>query len=206
MTHPVWSYFEWWRERDMTPVFAYHKRVARLLQSRRPPSLWLFKAPHHKFHLDALVAAYPNARFIMTHRDPGKVIPSYASLVSSVWPAGTAKRHDMTEVGPRIHHHLHRGMQRALASRDRLGEDRFVDIHHPDLNRDPLGMLAKIYDFLGLELTGAMCDSVTAWLTKHRSGAHGEHRYTAEQFGLTAAAIRSDFDFYINRFGIKTGD
>ena len=27
--------------------------------SRRPPELWLFKAPHHKFHLEALSRAYP---------------------------------------------------------------------------------------------------------------------------------------------------
>jgi Sulfotransferase domain. len=206
MTLPVWQYFEWWRERDMAPVFAYHRRVTQLLQSRRPPSLWLFKAPHHKFHLDALIAAYPNARFVMTHRDPAKVIPSYTSLVTNVWPKGTAERHDMAVAGTQVHRHLLRGMEKALASRDRIGEDRFVDVHHTDLNRDPLGTLARIYDFLGMELTEDMKASVIRWLGKHRSGAHGEHRYTAEQFGLTDAQIREDFGFYIDRFGIDAGN
>ena len=206
MTLPVWSYFDWWRTADMRPVFRYHRRVVQLLQSRRPPNLWLFKAPHHKFHLDALVEAYPNARFIMTHRDPAKVVPSYTSFVSSIWPGNTASRHDPHTIGPAISKHLRVGMERALASRDRIGEDRFIDIHHPDLNRDPQGTLTRIYDFLGLELTQAMRDSVTAWLAKHRSGAHGQHRYTAEQYGLTNAGIRADYDFYIRRFGVQTGD
>ena len=74
----------------LTPTFAYHRRVVKLLQSRRPPDLWLFKAPHHKFHLEAIVAAYPDVRFVMTHRDPAKVVPSYASLVSTIFPARKA--------------------------------------------------------------------------------------------------------------------
>ncbi|CAN5246398.1 sulfotransferase [soil metagenome] len=206
LTLPVWSYFDWWRDADLRPVFAYHRRVVQLLQSRRPPNLWLFKAPHHKFHLDALVAAYPDARFIMTHRDPAQVVPSYISFVSSIWPAGAGARHDPVMMGERLERHLRIGMERAIAARDRIGDDRFIDVHHHDLNQDPLGTLDRIYRFLGLDLTSTMRDAVSHWLATHRSGAHGEHRYTPEQYGLTAAGIREDFDFYIKRFGVKTGD
>lgn len=205
MTLPVWSYFDWWRDADMRPVFAYHRRVAQLLQSRRPPNLWLFKAPHHKFHLDALVAAYPDAKFIMTHRDPAKVVPSYTSFVSSIWPEGALAQQNPLMMGPYIERHLRIGMERAIAARERIGEDRFIDIHHHDLNRDPMGTLQRIYGFLGIDLTQSMRDAVTQWLATHRSGAHGEHHYTPEQYGLTAAGIRADFDFYIKRFGVKTG-
>lgn len=205
MTLPVWSYFDWWRDADMRPAFAYHRRMAKLLGSRCPPNLWLFKAPHHKFHLEAVVNAYPHARFIMTHRDPAKVVPSYCSLVTNVWPKGTAERHDPHDVGRRISRHLHVGVERAMAARQRIGDERFIDIHHTDLNRDPLGTLRRIYDFLGLELTEAMRSSVTNWLTLHRSGAHGEHRYTAEQYGLSETTLRSEFDSYIEHFDVRTG-
>ena len=40
------------------------------------------------------------------------------------------------------------------------------------------------------------------WHEANRSGAHGTHRYTAEQFGLSAAQLRSDYDFYIRHFDI----
>jgi hypothetical protein len=204
MTLPVFGYFDWWRTADMHACFAYHRRVVKLLQLRRPPNLWLFKAPHHKFHLDALVAAYPNAKFIMTHRDPAKVVPSYTSLVTTnVWPKGTMERHDPKEVGAYISNHLRVGMERAIESRKRIGEDRFIDIHHHDLNRDPIGTLEQIYAFLGLDLRQDMRVSVTNWITANRTGAHGEHRYTPEQFGLTADQIRSDYDFYIKRFDVR---
>jgi hypothetical protein len=47
MTLPVWSYHAWWRAADLTQTYVYHRRVCQLLQSRRPPNLWLFMAPHH---------------------------------------------------------------------------------------------------------------------------------------------------------------
>jgi hypothetical protein len=204
MTLPVFGYFDWWRTADMHSCFAYHRRVVKLLQSMRRPNRWLFKAPHHKFHLDALVTAYPNARFIMTHRDPANVVPSYTSLVTtSVWPRGTMEHHDPKWVGPYISKHLRVGMERAIESRKRIGEDRFLDIHHHDLNQDPIGTLERVYQFLGLEFRQDMRDSVRNWITVNRSGAHGAHRYTPEQFGLTAEQIRADYDFYIKRFGVR---
>lgn len=40
------------------------------------------------------------------------------------------------------------------------------------------------------------------WYADNRSGAHGEHRYTPEQFGLSTAQLLADYDFYIERFGV----
>ncbi len=206
MTMPVFGYMDWWRESDQRATFAYHRRVVQLLQSGGGSKSWLFKAPHHKFHLDALLTAYPEARFIMTHRDPAKVVPSYTSLVMrGVWDAETSARHDPREVGPYVSMHLRRGMERAIAARDRIGEDRFIDIHHHDLNADPHGTLERIYAFLGMELRPALHHALDTWLLKHRSGTHGDHRYTAEEYGLTEQAIRADYGFYIDRFNIRTG-
>ena len=57
------------------PVYGYHALVARRRRDRRlrvppagrasccsrerPPDLWLFKAPHHNFHLEAIVVGLP---------------------------------------------------------------------------------------------------------------------------------------------------
>jgi hypothetical protein len=86
-TLPVYGYHAWWRDADSTEAFAYHRRAVKLLQSQRPPYLWLFKSPHHKFHLEALLSAYPDTRFIMTHRDPAQAVTSYASFVSHLFPS-----------------------------------------------------------------------------------------------------------------------
>lgn len=202
-TYPVTSYHDWWRQTDMTSAYAYHRRVAQLLQSRRPPNRWLFKAPHHKFHLEALVKAYPDIRFIMTHRDPAKSVPSYASFVSAIFPPGSSAAADPVKFGQHVANHLRDGMERAMAARARLGEHRFLDIHHQDFTRDAEGSLKRAYDFLGLELRPRVRDAMLRWQAENHSGAHGGHRYTAEQFGLSKARLHADFDFYIRRFDIR---
>jgi hypothetical protein len=205
LTMPVFGYFDWWREADHRATFAYHRRVTTLLQSGGGSRFWLFKAPHHTFHLDALLTAYPDARFVMTHRDPARVVPSYTSLVMrGVWGPETSARHDPRDVGRYISMHLRRGIEQALATRDRIGEDRFIDIHHHDFNSDPHGTLERIYAFLGIGLKPEMHAAADRWLRRHRSGAHGDHAYSPEEFGLTADGIRSDYAFYIERFGVRT--
>ncbi len=202
MTLPVYRYQAWWREADLTPTYHYHRRVVKLLGSRRPPDLWLFKAPHHKFHLEALVSAYPDIRFVMTHRDPGKVVPSYASIVSAILPPAEGER-DLRRLGREISEHLRIGMEHAIAARTRIGDDRFLDVHQRQLAVDPVGAVRRVYAWLGLELTPAVERAIDAWHGANRPGAHGTHRYTAEQFGLDAAQIRSDYDFYIRHFDVE---
>ncbi len=177
--------------------------MAKLLASHRPPHRWLYKAPHHKFHLDAVVAAYPDARFVMTHRDPAKSVPSYASLVSSIFPtAASPAGHDLTRLGPEVSNHLREGMEHAIEARARIGEDRFLDVHHEDLNADPMGTVARVHEFLGLELDAASERVIDEWQRENRTGARGSHRYTPEQFGLSADRIRDEYDFYIRRFDV----
>jgi hypothetical protein len=202
MTLPVYGYHAWWRKADLTDTYRYHRRVVQLLQSRRPPDRWLFKAPHHKFHLEAVVAAYPDVRFVMTHRDPARVVPSYASIVSAILPAPDGER-DLRRLGHEICNHLCEGMGNAIAARARIGEERFLDVHHPALIADPMGELHRIYEWLGLELRRPVEVAMGDWQEANRSGAHGAHRYTAERYGLSDAQVRSDYDFYIRRFDVQ---
>jgi hypothetical protein len=200
-TVPVYGYHAWWRSTDMTSAYEYHRRVVKLLQSRRPPDLWLFKAPHHNFHLDAIVSAYPDARFVVTHRDPVKAVPSWASIVAAILPPSAGER-DRRRLGREAAEHLRVGVERAIAARARLGEERFLDVHHRELVADPFATLRRIYAFLGLELRPAVEQSIRHWHQANRTGAHGTHRYTAEQFGLSDAQLRADFEFYTRHFDI----
>jgi Sulfotransferase family len=204
-TLPVFGYHAWWRRADLGPAYRYHRRVVQLLQSRRPPDLWLFKAPHHKFHLEAIAAAYPDVRFVMTHRDPAKVVPSYVSTVSTFFPPAAGER-DMVRLGREVSEHLRIGMENAIAARRRLGEDRFVDVHHRRLADDPIGTLRHVYSAVGLEWRPAVEASVVEWQARNKPGAHGSHRYTPEQYGLSAAQIRADYDFYIRYFDVTVED
>ena len=201
-TLPVYGYHEWWRHADMTSTFEYHERVVKLLQSRRPPDLWLFKAPHHNYCLEAIASAYPEVKFVMTHRDPAKSVPSWASLVSSIFPAPDGDR-DMIRLGHEVSNHLRVGVANAIDARSRLESSRFLDVHHRQLVQDPMGTVRRVYEFLELELVPSVEQTISDWQQANGSGVHGAHHYTAEQFGLSAEQIRSDYDFYLQHFDIE---
>jgi hypothetical protein len=204
LTLPVWNYRRWWRQADMRPGFAYHRRIIRLLQSRRPPNRWLFKAPAHNFHLEALFAAYPDARVIITHRDPAKAVPSAVSFVSAVQPPDL--KIDPHEFG-RLHAEMMRvSVQRSMEARARIGEDRFLDVHHRDFVADPFGTLERVYAFQDRELRPETRRKMETWHAENRAGAHGSHRYTLEQFGLNKGRIREEFADYIKRYDVPLED
>jgi hypothetical protein len=201
-TLPTSSYHQWWRDSDMTDAYAYHRRVVKLLASRREPDLWLFKAPHRTFHLEAFLAAYPDARFVMTHRDPVRSVPSWASIVASILPEPESER-DLHRLGREASKHLQVSVERSMAARSRIGEDRFLDVHHRQMVLDPMGTVKRIYEWLGYDLTPEVEADIARWQEDNRSGAHGTHRYTAEQYGLTDAQLRADFDEYVRHFDIE---
>jgi hypothetical protein len=200
---PIFKYHIWWRDADLRPAFAYHRRVAQLLQSRRPPNRWLFKAPSHNFHLESIVSAYPDARFLITHRDPAEAIASTVSFVWSLNPRGSGSYGTKENFGRHLCEHFRIGMQKAIAARARIGEHRFFDIYHRDFVHDPLGTLDRIYNFLNLELRPHIREKMARWHMANKSGAHGTHRYTPEEYGLSVPQLRSDFGFYIRRFDVS---
>lgn len=202
-TFPVLSYHKWWREADLTETFAFHRRVTRLLQWKRPPNDWFFKAPAHNFHMEALRSAYPGTKFICTHRDPSKSIPSAISFINALLPPGSGLFEDKHFFGRHNAEHLRVGVERAMAARKRIGEENFMDVHHRDFIRDPFGTLEKIYAFLGRDFRPEARAKMEAWHAQNRSGAHGAHHYTAEEYGLTREGLREAFAPYIARFGIE---
>ena len=62
--------------------------------------------------------------------------------------------------------------------------------------------MRAVYEFLGFELRPPVEQRLRDWQEANRSGAHGTHRYTAEQFGLSTAQLRSDYDFYVRHFDV----
>jgi hypothetical protein len=200
---PLPTYTKWWRGADLTTTYAYHERVLRLLHTGRPPYRWLVKAPYHNFHLADLAARYPDARFVMAHRDPGFALPSTCSTVATaVRNAIPQHPPDPNVLGPFLLEHLVDGILRAMEARAAIGDDRFLDVTQQDMETDPAGTAERIYDFVGLELASSTRAAMVAWAAANQRGARGEHVYRAETYGLTAGQIRDAFRSYIERFDL----
>jgi hypothetical protein len=200
---PAFEYTCWWRDCEMTATYAYHHKMLRLLQQARPPHRWLIKAPWHNFHLEELVATYPGARFLMTHRDPVKTIPSVCSLIQTAFSTSQPPDAvDLGGIGAFMLEHLQISIRRLMGFRDRHGDERFIDIHHAEFNQDPLAAVERIYDWLGAPLSDVARTDMTAWTERNRTGARGDHHYQGDDFGLAPDEIAAAFRPYTDRYGI----
>jgi Sulfotransferase family len=198
---PLPTYTTWWRTADLGSCFAYHERMLRLLHSHRPPHRWLLKAPAYLFHLDAFAAQYPEARFLVTHRDPVAAIPSACSTIAASRPMLVPGWEPPPSFGAFVLEHYVIGVQRMMAARDRLGEERFLDVGQRQVELDAVGTAARIHEFLGLELSDDVRRAMVEWAAVNQRGSRGEHRYSSEEYGLTDDGIRAAFAPYTDRFG-----
>lgn len=80
----VESYGEWVRDSIYDDVFRWHKQMLRHFTSTAPPSTngkpWVLKTPFYAGMLKELVAEYPVASIVMTHRRPIQAMSSLSSL------------------------------------------------------------------------------------------------------------------------------
>lgn len=195
----VESYDDWMIAADATHTYRYHRQVLQVLQSHCP-GRWQLKTPAHCWFLDALVAAYPEARFVMTHRDPVRVTGSVCSLARSLSGSFTDADHTagIAAHWPEL---IATMLDRVGAFRDRNGNSRFYDMAYRDLVGDPVGAVHALYDHFGMEWTEPTERSLREHASVHRQNRFGEHTYTLEEFGLEAGAIRARLAQYLDRFG-----
>jgi len=190
------GYLAWLMGCDMRETYAFHRQVLKLLQWHCPPVLWHLKTPVHMFALDALVEAYPNAKFLWSHRDPAKVMASVCSLIRYVrgW---SSDRHDPRELGAEQVDSWVEGVRRAMDFRNRAGNDRFADVSFAALQTDPVHTLRTSYESLGLNFTDATLNSVKQWAEGHKPGSRGAHDYDLADYGLTPEGVRERFADYL---------
>ena len=75
-----------WRDaylsRDQRPSYAYLLTVLKVLQWLRGGTRWVLKTPQHLEQFPALVDTFPDATFVVTHRDPVSVTASMVTMIA----------------------------------------------------------------------------------------------------------------------------
>jgi len=195
------SYLSWVTECDMRGTYRYHRRVLQLLQWHCPPRLWHLKTPVHMFALDALLEAYPDARFLWSHRDPAEVMGSVCSLIhyTRSW---SSDRDDAAALGTEQLERWWLAVSRAMDFRSRVGDGRFADVPFADLQVDPVGALDRAYEGIGIPFGEESRHAVTRWAGSHQPGSHGRHSYDLADFGLEPDQVRTRFGPYLERFDV----
>jgi hypothetical protein len=198
------SYTRWLMQCDMVPAYRCHKRALKLLQWRCPPHRWWLKTPAHMLSIDALNTVYPDARFVMTHRDVAKVLPSVCALYSSLISILT-EHLDPIALGTHSREVWSTALARLIDFRDGGGESRegrFHDLSFEAVQRDPIREVAKLYEALGDELSDEARRRMQLWWAESSRDRSGPAGHPSEIFGLDARSVAQQFAFYNERFGI----
>jgi len=189
---------------DMRPAYEMHRLVLQVLQRRYSGVRWLLKSPVHLHALPTLLSVYPDARLVVTHRDPLTVLGSVTSLVATLrW--AHSDRVDVAEIG-RYHEQLYLRDLDGLVTATEAGALDPTRVHHgryEEFVTDPTAAVQAVYADLGMELTPDAERAMSAHLQARPKGAKGAHDYDFADLGLDPDVERARFARYCRAFGVR---
>ncbi|HQU04505.1 MAG TPA: sulfotransferase, partial [Acidocella sp.] len=180
------SYQQWLINHGHREAFQFHKKFLQVLQHGIQSPRWVLKCPDHVFTIDAILQTYPDARFIVVHRDPMKVFASVAHL-TEVLRRPFLKHVDPVEIGEQVTSRWIEGAHELIMfdQRTDIPPKAKQNIHYEELIADPLAALQKIYGNFGMELSNAAKNAVLASLAANpRGGYTGLRRYPLGHFNI----------------------
>jgi hypothetical protein len=194
------SYSDWLLERaDFTSTYRYERRVLKLLQWGEPPRPWRLKSPAHVLSLDYLDRVFPDARFVMTHRDPTDVMLSVADVYADI-VGGFSDEVDRSYLGELNVKQWSTGMDRALKFRTSGADDRFYDIAFRAMQDDPIGEVRGLYAWLGEPVTEEFESAMRSWWADNAENREPHPKADPQAFGLDVNTIRPLFATYVDTY------
>jgi len=198
------SYRAWFFRQDLRPAYEYHRRFLQHLQVRRKARRWVLKAPTHMFALATLLAVYPDALFVQTHRAPLDAMASVSSLITILRRVFSDAVDPQTVCREAIDY-WSKTLDGFLQERDRLTENRICDVNYAEIRRDPLVAVRRIYAHFGWSLSQKVEQRMRRALASQPEERYKLHRYDLAQFDVHEAESAARFAAYCDRFGLAVG-
>jgi Sulfotransferase family len=198
------DYYRWLLyEADHTGAYQFHRIFLQHLQSG-VPGQWVLKSPAHLWQLDKLLAEYPDALIVQTHRDPLNVISSIAALTHHLRRM-CSDESNIADCAAQSYEEITVGLERGMALRDSgvVPEGRMIDVQFADFMNDPWTTIKDIYAKLGRELQPDVEQKMRDFLAAH-PGDGGRGRYTWSDTGLDAGEVRDRVRAYQERYAVPT--
>ena len=197
------TYDAWWQNQSEEAAYRHYFKCVQLIGMNDPDKRWLLKNPGHIDHLDLLLAVYPDAKVIQTHRDPAKAVPSLVSLLMQMHPLYEEGRADQR--GPIMLRREVAKWARAVGRCDAVREahpGKVLDVVHADFHNEPMAVVERIYAFIGMDIPDHTRAALARRIEEKPELQHGVHRYSIADFGMTAQEAREPFGEYVERFDL----
>lgn len=190
------GYLDWMRNADLSADYAQYKRYLQILQSQDGERRWVLKAPFHLWSLPAILSVFPDACFVMTHRDMARVVPSLCTMMALARRIHSDQV-DLHQVGRDALALWGESFRRMLAARQTLPPDRFFDVDFRAFTADPLSMIRRLYAHFGDALSNEAETRMQSYLRDHAPKERTSLRYDLGMFGITQAMIEDAFREYL---------
>jgi hypothetical protein len=195
-----------WRDdylrRDQTPHYRYMKRVQQALQWLRGPDRWIMKSPQHVEQLLPLHAVFPDATFVVTHRDPVAVATSLITMMvytarigrNPVKP-GEIARYWADRIG--------RMLDACVRDIDTLPPQQTVHVHFTDFMANDMAAIERIYARADHPLTACVRTAMQSYVRDNPRGKHGQILYDLEgDFGISPQELYERYKPYTDKFDV----
>ncbi|HEX4218975.1 MAG TPA: sulfotransferase, partial [Acidimicrobiales bacterium] len=145
-----------WRDhylaRDQRPSYAYLKKILQAMQWLRGGTRWVLKSPQHLEQFPAVLDTFPDATFVVTHRDPVSVTASMVTMLAYSARVGRAEV-DLPWIGRYWADRLEQMLSACVRYRDVLPADQTIDVRFDEFMGDDVGMVKRIYRLAGQPMT-----------------------------------------------------
>ena len=110
----------------------------------------VLKSPPHTARIRLLLGLFPDARFVHIHRDPYEVFRSTRHMIRAVQPVFRLQECPPPDGDDAILGVYTEMYDAYFEQRGLIPAGRFCDVGYEDLERNPAGVIASVYDSLGL--------------------------------------------------------
>ena len=205
MSHLDFYYVDEWPERRRRKLMGFYREcVRRQLYLNGGDRLHLSKNPTYCGRVESLIETFPDARIVVTMRNPHETIPSLLKLMKRSWQLRDWREADMQGslrilAGMSFHNYRH-----PLAVLERHPETRRAIVDYRELVAEPKRVVEEVYAQLGFPVSSGYAATLEREQKRARRHETG-HRYSLEEFGLESDAIRSGLADLFARYGWDEG-
>lgn len=204
---PAW--LEFLETADQTRSYENYRRLVQLLLWKHPlpdDGFLVLKAPQLGPHLPEFASVFPEARFVITDRDPYRCIVSMTAMGESIVDPFCVDN-PLRDDGNRTRSVLRRVAAKltALAAFTDTARPTPVHVPYPALAHDSANTAADVFEQLGIDVAAPDAAAIEAFLEAQRAGRRAAPPAELPTMGydhddvLSSPAIRA----YCERFGVE---
>jgi hypothetical protein len=185
--------------RDQTQHYEYMKTVLKVLTWLRGGERWVLKSPQHIEQFGPLMAAFPDATVLVTHREPVAVTVSMSTMI-----AYTARMHldpvDPIRLGTYWADRIERMLSACARDREIVPADQSMDIIFDDFMADDIATIERIYQLADQDLDDHARTAIADYRRTHQRDRYGRVVYEPAALGIDPDERRAALRPYTDRF------